>query len=46
MKENIEKALQKIQPAPRDGGDIELVDIVMGVKVRMTGACGGCPCLK
>lgn len=29
-----------------DGGDIELVDIIEDegiVKVRLTGACGGCP---
>ena len=28
----------------RDGGDIELVDVVDGVvKVRLKGACAGCP---
>ncbi|MDI7260686.1 MAG: NifU family protein [Thermodesulfobacteriota bacterium] len=45
MKENVEKALEMIRPALRaDGGDIELVDVVDGVvKVRLTGACGGCP---
>ncbi len=45
MREDIEKALQKIRPALQaDGGDIELVDVVDGVvKVRLTGACGGCP---
>ena len=45
MRENIEKALDKIRPALRaDGGDIELIDVVDGiVKVRLTGACGGCP---
>jgi Fe-S cluster biogenesis protein NfuA len=45
MRENIEKALQKIRPSLQaDGGDIELVDVVDGVvKVRLTGACGGCP---
>ena len=45
MKENVEKALDKIRPALRaDGGDIELIDVVDGiVKVRLTGACGGCP---
>ena len=41
----MEKALQKIRPALQaDGGDIELIDVVDGiVKVRLTGACGGCP---
>jgi len=45
MRENIEKALAKIRPALQaDGGDVELVDVVDGVvKVRLTGACGGCP---
>jgi len=45
MRENVEKALQQIRPALQaDGGDIELVDVVDGVvKVRLTGACGGCP---
>jgi Fe-S cluster biogenesis protein NfuA len=45
MREIVEKALDKIRPALRaDGGDIELVDVVDGVvKVRLTGACGGCP---
>ena len=45
MRENVEKALDKIRPALRaDGGDIELIDVVDGiVKVRLTGACGGCP---
>jgi Fe-S cluster biogenesis protein NfuA len=45
MRENVEKALEKIRPALRaDGGDVELIDVVEGVvKVRLTGACGGCP---
>jgi Fe-S cluster biogenesis protein NfuA len=45
MRENVEKALEKIRPALQaDGGDIELVDVIDGiVKVRLTGACGGCP---
>ena len=45
MKEKIEKALASIRPAlQRDGGDIELVSVEDGVvKVRLTGACGGCP---
>ena len=45
MRENVEKALDKIRPSLRaDGGDVELIDVVDGVvKVRLTGACGGCP---
>ncbi len=45
MRENVEKALEKIRPAlQEDGGDIELIDVIDGVvKVRLTGACGGCP---
>ncbi len=45
MREKIEKALQEIRPALQaDGGDVELVDVENEiVKVRLTGACGGCP---
>jgi Fe-S cluster biogenesis protein NfuA len=46
MREQIEQALDKIRPAlQRDGGDIELVEVEENgiVKVRLTGACGGCP---
>ena len=45
MKEKIEKALETIRPALQaDGGDIQLVSVKNGVvKVRLTGACGGCP---
>jgi Fe-S cluster biogenesis protein NfuA len=45
VKEAVEKALEKIRPLlQRDGGDIELVEITGGiVKVRLTGACKGCP---
>ena len=46
MKEQIEQALDKIRPAlQRDGGDIELVEVEESgiVKVKLTGACGGCP---
>ncbi|MFH1651808.1 MAG: NifU family protein [Chloroflexota bacterium] len=44
-KEKIEDALKAIRPALNaDGGDVELVDVEDGVvKVRLTGACGGCP---
>ncbi|NOY54233.1 MAG: NifU family protein [Deltaproteobacteria bacterium] len=45
MRELVEKALDKIRPSlQRDGGNVELVEVVDGVvKVRLTGACGGCP---
>ena len=45
MRDRIEKAIQNIRPhLQRDGGDIELVDVVDGVvKVRLKGACMGCP---
>jgi len=45
MKVEVEKVLNRIRPALQaDGGDVELVDVEGGVvKVRLTGACGGCP---
>lgn len=45
MKLEVEKVLNKIRPALQaDGGDVELVDVEEGVvKVRLTGACHGCP---
>ena len=46
MKAEVEKALDKIRPAlQRDGGDVELVEVGADgiVKVKLTGACGGCP---
>jgi Fe-S cluster biogenesis protein NfuA len=45
MREKVEAALKEIRPSLQaDGGDVELVDVENGiVKVRMTGACGGCP---
>ncbi len=45
MREAVEKALGKIRPMlQRDGGDVELVDVSQGiVKLRLTGACKGCP---
>jgi Fe-S cluster biogenesis protein NfuA len=44
-KENVEAVLNKVRPSLQaDGGDVELVDVADGtVKVRLTGACGGCP---
>ena len=45
MRDKVEKALNDIRPSLQvDGGDVELVDVENGiVKVRLTGACGGCP---
>ena len=46
LREQIEDALNKVRPSLQaDGGDVELVDIDEEgvVKVRLTGACGGCP---
>lgn len=45
MKEKVEEAIGKIRPfLQRDGGDIELIDVVDGVvKVKLMGACGSCP---
>ena len=45
MKDQIEVALKKIRPALQaDGGDVELIDVNEGVvKVKLVGACGGCP---
>jgi Fe-S cluster biogenesis protein NfuA len=45
MIEKIEKALKEIRPSLQaDGGDVEFVSVENGiVKVRLTGACGGCP---
>jgi Fe-S cluster biogenesis protein NfuA len=45
MKELVQSALDKIRPALQaDGGDVELVDVEGNVvKVRLQGACKGCP---
>lgn len=45
MFERVERALDLIRPAIRmDGGEVELVAVENGVaRVRMMGACGGCP---
>ena len=49
MSETVEKRVQKVldEIKPRiqaDGGDIELVAVEKGtVKVRLQGACSGCP---
>jgi Fe-S cluster biogenesis protein NfuA len=46
MKEKVQKAIDTIRPSLQaDGGDVELVDVSADgvVKVKLTGACSGCP---
>lgn len=46
MKEEVQKAIDQVRPGLQaDGGDVELVDVSDDgvVKVRLTGACRGCP---
>jgi Fe-S cluster biogenesis protein NfuA len=45
LKTEVAKALEEVRPHLQvDGGDVELVDIEDGVvKVRLKGACAGCP---
>ncbi len=45
MEEDIKQALDEIRPALQsDGGDVEFVSLEGDVvKVKLTGACSGCP---
>ena len=45
LQERVQAALEEVRPALQmDGGDVELVGVDSGiVRVRMLGACGGCP---
>jgi len=45
MQKRVEEVLNEIRPLlQRDGGDVELVSVEDGlVKVRLQGACAGCP---
>ena len=45
MLDRVQKVLDKIRPGLQaDGGDVELVNVEDNiVKVKLTGACAGCP---
>jgi Fe-S cluster biogenesis protein NfuA len=46
LMQKISAALESVRPyLQADGGDVELIDLTddLTVKVRLTGACGGCP---
>ena len=46
MKDRVQKSLEQIRPMLQaDGGDVELVEVQEDgiVKVRLQGACAGCP---
>jgi len=46
MEDRVKDTLDKIRPTLNaDGGDVELVEVTSDgvVKVKLTGACGGCP---
>ena len=46
MKDEVRKVLEKVRPMLQaDGGDVELVGVEKDgtVKVRLKGACAGCP---
>ena len=46
LKERVQTALNEVRPSLQaDGGDVELVEVSEEgvVKVKLKGACGGCP---
>jgi Fe-S cluster biogenesis protein NfuA len=46
IKDRVAKALERVRPyLQSDGGDIDLIEVSddMTVKVRLKGACHGCP---
>jgi len=46
MRDKVEAALEKVRPGlMADGGNVELVEVTDDgiVKVKLVGACGGCP---
>jgi Fe-S cluster biogenesis protein NfuA len=48
MKDRVQAVIEKVRPMLQaDGGDVELVEVSGGVvKVRLQGACAGCPMSK
>jgi Fe-S cluster biogenesis protein NfuA len=48
MQDKVAEVLAKVRPVlVRDGGDVELVEVTDGtVKVKLVGACAGCPMSK
>ena len=46
LKEKVQSALDKVRPSLQaDGGDVQLIEVSEDgvVKVKLVGACGGCP---
>jgi len=46
IRDRVIKALERVRPyLQSDGGDIELLEVTddLSVKVKLTGACHGCP---
>ena len=45
MKKEVQEVINELRPAlQRDGGDIKLISVKNGiVKVKLQGACHGCP---
>jgi len=45
MQDKVKEVLDKVRPVlQRDGGNVELIGVSGGtVKVKLTGACAGCP---
>ena len=45
IRSRVEETLERIRPALQaDGGDVELIEVAGSVaRVKMVGACGGCP---
>ena len=48
MQEKVEEVLKKVRLVlARDGGSVELIEVTDGtVKVKLVGACAGCPMSK